>query len=436
MKKFFHYINNEVLVKAATLNTANISVKIIAGILISKCIAVYIGPQGMALIGNLRNFLSAIQSIAISGLYNGVVKFISQFKTNTLELTKTLSTVFYFGFFSSILLAFLCYYNAEFINDLIFSTNYNYTYVVETLSIVLPFYALNMFAFSIMNGFSKYKILLIINIISQILGLLVTLLLIWQNNIDGALVAVVIAPALNLLITIVGIAFRQNLMSSIKITDISFSILNKLSPYMIMALVSAIALPIVMIIIRNYLIDEIGMKAAGYWTAMTRVSDYYLMFINSLMALYILPRFAEINSRKAFRKEVFSFYKTIMPVFAGLLVIIYFSRSFLINILFTEDFRPVEDLFGYQLLGDFIRVLSMVIAYQFLAKKMFAHFIILEVFLFVIMYFSSIYLIDIFGLKGAVMGHCLSYFMHFAIILLIFGSSLFGVLADQDMDDY
>ena len=436
MKKFFHYINNEVLLKAANLNTANISVKIIAGILISKFIAIHIGPQGMALIGNLRNFLSAIQSISISGLYNGVVKFISQVKTNADELTKTLSTVFYFGFFSSILLAFLCYYNAELINDLVFSANYNYTYVVEALSIVLPFYALNMFAFSIMNGFSKYKILLIINIISQILALLVTLLLIWQNNIDGALVAVVITPALNVLITIVGIAFRQNLMSSIRITHVSFKILNSLSPYMVMALVSAIALPIVMIIIRNYLIAEIGIKAAGYWTAMTRVSDYYLMFINSLMALYILPRFAEINSRKAFRKEVFSFYKTIMPAFAGLLIIIYFSRSLLINILFTEDFRPVEDLFGYQLLGDFIRVLSMVIAYQFLAKKMFSHFIILEVFLFVMMYFSSIYLIDIFGLKGAVMGHCLSYFMHFGIILLIFGSSLFGVLADQDMDDY
>jgi PST family polysaccharide transporter len=435
LKKLFHYINNEVLLKAANLNTANISVKIIAGILISKFIAIHIGPQGMALIGNLRNFLSAIQSISISGLYNGVVKFISQVKTNADELTKTLSTVFYFGFFSSILLAFLCYYNAELINDLVFSANYNYTYVVEALSIVLPFYALNMFAFSIMNGFSKYKILLIINIISQILALLVTLLLIWQNNIDGALVAVVITPALNLLITIVGIAFRQNLMSSIRITHVSFKILNSLSPYMVMALVSAIALPIVMIIIRNYLIAEIGIKAAGYWTAMTRVSDYYLMFINSLMALYILPRFAEINSRKAFRKEVFSFYKTIMPAFAGLLIIIYFSRSLLINILFTEDFRPVEDLFGYQLLGDFIRVLSMVIAYQFLAKKMFAHFIILEVFLFVMMYFSSIYLIDIFGLKGAVMGHCLSYFMHFGIILLIFGSSLFGVLADQDMDD-
>ncbi|WP_400077636.1 O-antigen translocase [Winogradskyella sp. R77965] len=436
MKKFFNYINSEVLVKAGNLNTVNISLRIFSGILITKFIAIYIGPYGMALIGNLRNFLSAIQSLAISGLYKGVVKFISQCKDDAVELSRTLSTVFYLGFFSSVLLAFICYYNAELINDLIFSSSYNYTYIIETLAIVLPFYALNMFVFSIMNGFSKHKILLIINILGQIVGLLVTLLLIYDQNIDGALIAVSITPALNLLITIVGVAFRKNLMSSIRITQVNFSILNKLSPYMIMALVSAIAIPIVMIIIRNYIISEIGIKSAGYWTAMTRVSDYYLMFFNSLMALYILPRFSEINGKREFRKEVFSFYKTIMPVFLVLLLIIYFSRSLLISLFFTEDFRPVEDLFGFQILGDIARVLSMVIAYQFLAKKMFAHFIILEIFLFVIMYVSSIYLIDEFGLKGAVMGHCLSYFMYFGIILLLFSSSLFGVLAEDGMDDY
>ncbi|MAB48026.1 MAG: O-antigen flippase [Flavobacteriaceae bacterium] len=435
MKKFFHYINNEVLVKAASLNTANISLKILAGILISKFIALFIGPEGMALIGNLRNFLSTIQSISIAGLYNGFVKLIAKYKNHIKELTHTLSTVFYFGFFLSLLLAFLCYYNAEFVNELIFFNN-NYVYVVETMAIVLPFYALNMFVFAIMNGFSKYKILLVINITGQILGLLVTLLLIKQENIDGALIAVVITPALNLLITIVGIAFRKNLMSNINITDIQFSVLKNLSPNMIMALVSSIALPIVYIIIRNYIISEIGIKEAGYWTAVTRVSDYYLMFINSLMALYILPRFAELKSRSEFRKEVFSFYKTVLPIFAIILGIIYLSRSLLVNLLFTEEFRPVEDLMGYQILGDFMRVMSMVIAYKFLAKKMFTHFIIIEIFLFVIMYFSSIYLIDAFGLKGAVMGHCLSYLMHFGIVLLIFGSSLFGVINDEDIDDF
>jgi len=435
LKKFFHYINNEVLVKAASLNTANISIKIVAGILISKFIAIFVGPEGMALIGNLRNFFNTVQSISIAGLYKGVVKFISQYKYESSKLTGVLSTVFYLGFFASITLAFICYYNAEFINDLIFLNN-NYTYVVETLAIVLPFYALNMFVFSIMNGFSKYKILLIINIIGQILGLSVTLLLIWQDKIDGALIAVVITPALNLLITIVGIAFRKNLMSYIKITEIRFFVLRQLSPFMVMAFVSSIALPIVYIIIRNYIVSEIGIKEAGYWTAVTRVSDYYLMFINSLMALYILPRFTEIDSHKEFRKEVFSFYKTILPLFGAILAIIYLSRSLLVTILFTEEFRPIEDLFGYQILGDFMRVMSMVIAYKFLAKKMFTHFIIIEVFLFVIMYVSSIYLIDLYGLKGAVMGHCLSYLMHFAIVILIFGSSLFGILNDNGNEEF
>ncbi|WP_179317524.1 O-antigen translocase [Winogradskyella undariae] len=436
MKKFFNYINSQVLVKAANLNMANISIKIIAGILISKFIAIYIGPHGMALIGNLRNFLRALQSLSISGLYKGVVKFVSQVKNDSVELTKTLSTVFYLGFFSSVFLGFLCYYNAEFINNILFTQNYNYVYIIEALAIVLPFYALNMFTFSIMNGFSKYKNLLLINIIGQILGILITLLLIREENIDGALIAIVITPALNLLITIVGIAFRRNLMTSVKITKVSLSVLNKLSPYMVMALVSAIALSIVMIMIRNYLIDKIGINSAGYWTAMTRVSDYYLMFFNSLVALYILPRFSEINSKLEFRKEVFSFYKTMMPAFLVLLFIIYLSRSILVNILFTEDFRAVEDLFGYQILGDIARVLSMVIAYQFLAKKMFTHFLILEIFLFVIMYFSSIYLIDEFGLKGAVMGHCLSYFMYLGIILLLFSSSLFGVISEEGIEDY
>jgi PST family polysaccharide transporter len=435
LKKFIQYINNEVLVKAAGLKTANISLKILAGILISKFIAIFIGPEGMALIGNLRNFLSAVQSIAIAGLYKGLVKFIGRCKNDAVALARTLSTVFYFGFFTSMLLAFLCYFNAEHINNFIFAENYNYTYVVETMAIVLPFYALNMFAFSIMNGFSKFKILLIINIIGQILGLSVTLLLIWQEHIDGALVAVVISPALNLLITLVGILYRKNLMSSIKITNIDFSVIKNLSPYMMMALVSSIAIPIVLILIRNYIIYEIGMKEAGYWQAMNRISDYYLMFVNSLMALYILPRFSEISTRKEFRKEVFSFYKTIMPFFAIILIIIFLSRSVLVTLLFSEEFSPVTELFGYQILGDFMRVLSMVIAYQFLSKKMFAHFIVLEVFLFVIMYLSSIYFIDIFGLKGAVMGHCLSYFMHFAIILLIFGSSLFGVISPEEIED-
>lgn len=423
------------LFKVAHLNSATIATKIIAGVLTSKAIAIFIGVEGMALIGNLRNFISAIQSFAILGFYNGFVKTIAKCKDDALELSKTISTTYYLGFVSTILMSFLCYYNAEFINDILFSTNYNYAYVIQILSLALPFYALNMFCFGIMNGFSNFKMLLIINIIGQILGLAVTLYLIYIEHIDGALVAAVIAPSLIFLITLVGIINRRNLMPQIKITHVSLNVLKTFAPFAVMALVTAIALPIVSILIRNFIIEELGIKQAGYWEAMNRVSDYYLMFVTSILTLYIIPRFSEIDSKTEFRKEVFGFYKSVMPVFGIGLVLIYLLRHYVVVFVFSEEFQPAEDLFLWQLLGDFIKVLSIVISYQFLAKKMFAQFVVIEIFLVIMLYLTSVYFIEIYGVEGAVMGHFFSYLMHFLIVLLVFSNSLFGVITNEDINE-
>jgi len=427
LKKLLSYINKQVLVKVTPLQTASLLTKIIAGILTSKAIAIFIGAEGLALIGNLRNFVSSFQTISILGFYNGLVKYVAEFKDNAAKLSKTLSTVFYLGFIATIAVSTLCYFNAESINNIIFPTYNNYPYVIKIFAIVLPFYALNMFSFSIMNGFSNYKMLIVINIIGQILGLSISLLLIYQNKIEGALISLAIAEALICLITLVGIINRRTLVPLIQVKQMSLGVLKRMSPYSMMALFSSIILPLVLLAIRNYIIDNVGYKDAGFWEAMTRISKYYLMLISSLMALYILPRFSEIDGIKEFRKEVFGFYKTVMPLFAVGLIIIYLLRPFIVLGIFSEEFQPVEDLFLWQLLGDFVKVLSIVIAYQFLAKKMFWHYIVTEAFFVVILYITSVYLIDSYGVKGAVIGHFVSYLMYYGVVLLIFGSSLFGV---------
>lgn len=433
MKKLIDYINKNVLVKVTSLQSASVLTRVIAGILVSKAIAVFVGPVGLALIGNLRNFVSSFQNIATLGFYNGAVKYISEFKENVVELSKTLSTVFYVGFLSTIIVSFFCYFNADLINDIIFPTYNNYAYIIKIFAIVLPFYALNMFSFSIMNGFSKYKILIIINIIGQILGVSIALVLIYQNKIDGALISVVIAEAIIFLITLVGIINRKSLVSLIKVNNVNFDFLKKMSSYSLMALFTAVILPLVALTIRSYIIENVSYKDAGFWEAMTRISKYYLMFVSSLMALYILPRFSEIDDTKEFKKEVFSFYKTVMPILALGLIIIYFLRPFIVTVIFSDEFAPVEDLFLWQLLGDFVKVLSIVIAYQFLAKKMFWHYILTEAFLVVILYTTSVYFIDLYdGVKGAVVAHFVSYVMYYGIILLIFGSSLFGIASEKE----
>ncbi|TBN05621.1 O-antigen translocase [Hyunsoonleella flava] len=431
MKKLIDYISSKVLIKATSLKTAAVFTRVIAGLLTSKAIAVIIGAEGLALVGNLRNFVASTQTFATLGFYKGVVKYVNDFKEDLVRLSKILSTVYYVGFVMTILVSFFCYFQAETINDLIFPTYNDYEYVIKIFAIVLPFYALNMFAFSIMNGFSKYKILIIINIIGQVLSLCVALLLIYQNKLDGALISVAISESLIFLITLVGIINRKSLVPLISVGHVSLTHLKKLSSYSGMALFSAVILPLVILAIRSHIIDTIGYKDAGFWEAMLRISKYYLMMVSSLLGLYIIPRFSEINDIKEFKKEVFSLYKTIVPYFVLGLVLIYLLRPFIVLLVFTEEFEPVEDLFLWQLLGDFVKVLSMIIAYQFLAKKMFWHYIITEAFLVIILYTTSIYFIKIYGVEGAVIGHFVSYLMYYGVILLIFGSSLFGVESDK-----
>jgi len=412
---------------------ASVLTRIIGGLLTSKAIALFIGPEGLALIGNLRNFVGSFQTIATLGFYKGIVKYVSEFKDNALELSKLLSTFYYAGFISTVIVCFFCYFKAVWINDLIFPNYNDYAYIIRVFAIVLPFYALNVFSFSIMNGFSKYKILIIINIIGQILSVSIALLLIYQNKIDGALISVVIAESLIFLITLVGIINRRSLVSSLKVNNISFSYLKKMAPYSVMALFTAVLLPMVAIMIRSYIIDNIGYKDAGFWEAMTRISNYYLMLVSSLIAFYLLPRFSEINDAKEFKKEVFSFYKTILPVLILGLILMYLLRKYIVLAIFSEEFSPVEDLFIWQLLGDFVKVLAIVIAYQFLAKKMFWHYILTEAFLVITLYITSIYFINLFdGIEGAVVAHFVSYSMYFGIILLIFGGSLFGLESENE----
>ncbi|GGG54785.1 O-antigen translocase [Bizionia arctica] len=435
MKRFIKYINNNVLIKVASLNSVSLITRITGGLLTSNAIAHFIGAEGLALIGNLRNFMYSIQSLATLGLYNGVVKYIAEFKSNTVELSKTLSTTFYLGFMSTILVSFFCYFNADYLNGLIFPKYNDYSYVIEILAIALPFYTLNMFAFSIMNGFSKFKILIIINIIGQILAVAVTLILIYKNRIDGALISVVISESLIFLITVVGIVNQRSFIPLIKLSNVRFSTMKKLSSYSVMALFSAMVLPMVAIAIRTYIIDNVGFKEAGFWEAMNRISKYYLMFVSSLLTLYILPRLSELTGAKEFRNEIFNFYKTIIPVFATGLIVIYFLRTYIITLVFSSEFKPVEDLFFWQLLGDFVKVLSMVIANQFLAKRMFWHYIITEAFSVLILYVASVWFIDMYGVKGATIAHFVTYVMYYGMVLLIFSSSLFGVIQDETESD-
>ena len=426
MNSHFDKLKNNVLIKVSSFNAIGVFVKMFTGFISLKVIAVFLGPEGLALIGNLRNVLTSIQSVGTLGLYNGVVKYIAEFKNNKEELTAMLSTTYLFCFAITLILSGWLYFDPHFWNDLIFGNKYDYSFIFKTLAIALPFYTINTLCLAIINGYSKYKIYILINIVGSIIGLLITLLLVWEYRLEGAFLAIVINPAISLLITMVIIWKQMNFKKFILINKVSLKYIKRLSSYAVMALMSATILPAILIRIRNFIMNTQGIEEAGYWEAIQSISSQYMLFITTLLTIYLLPKLAEIKRSKDFKLEVVNFYKTILPVFILGFLTIYVLRNFIIRILFSEDFMAMEPLFLWQLFGDFFRIISLVIAYQFLAKRMFWQYVITEIISFCFLYFVSIYLVNHFGFIGASMAYFFNYVFYFLLLVLVFRKSFFG----------
>ena len=424
-------IGANALLRLTSYNAMAVFVRIVTGLITSKLIAFYLGPQGMALLGELRNFLSSVQSVCTLGFLDGVVKYVSEFRTNKKELKKILSTAYYVGFIGAILTGFTLYIGASYWNTLIFKNDYDFTYVFEIMAFSVPLYALNMFCIAILNGFAKYKIIIQLNIATNLIGVFITAALIIFFNIDGAFLAAILVPAIALVLTIILIINRKNFIKYIKTEKISKAYIIKYSSYMAMTVFSSMVSPWVYIAIRRRIIDIDGIENAGLWDAMLRLSDYYLMFVTTILTLYILPKLSRLQTDIAFRREIFNYYKTILPLFAGGLIVIYFLRGFIINLLFTPDFLAMKSIFIWHLLGDLIRVASIVLGYQFIAKNMLKHFIITQIISLSVIYFSSIYFIDQYGFVGASMGHAFSFAFHLLMMLFIFRKQLFFKLQPE-----
>lgn len=412
------------LFKITSLNSISVLLKIGIGLITSKVLAIFIGPTGMALVGNLRNFLTSVESVSTLGFQNGIVKYVAENKGNKLELKKIFSTLFFSLIAITIVLSSVLFWFAPYWNKIVFGNNLDYSYVFRVLAIVLPLYAASLYLVSIINGLGKFKTVIYVNSIGNIMGLFITLLFIWKWSLLGALLSIIITPSLLFLVTLYYILKDISIINSIHLDLFDFEIIKNLSHYFLMAMVSGILGPIIFLAIRNQVIQNIGLNEAGFWEAMTRISTYYLLFINTLLTVYYYPKLVTANNENETKLVFWSFYKNVLPLFIVGLIGIYLFRNLIIKILFTEDFEPVSNLFFWQLIGDFFKATSWILGLQFFAKKMTKAFIITEVLSLAILYISSFYFISFFKIEGVVIAHAFTYFMYLLVLGVYFRKSL------------
>lgn len=423
--KLIKTISRTPLFKITSLNSVSVVLKIGSGLITSKLLAVFVGPGGMALVGNLRNFLTAVETVSTLGFQNGVVKYIVANKSNEKELQRIIATVFFSLIVASLLLSGLLFVFASFWNEMVFGHNYEYVAIFKILALALPWYAVSVILLAAINGLGKFKNVIRINIVGNIIGLLFSAIMILNFSTFGALLSIVIPPALLFFVTFHHINKEIHFTAALSLRLFDTQVIRDLSAYSLMTLVSSLCGPLVFLAIRSNIIANLGVEQAGFWEAINRLSTYYLMFISTILSLYFFPKLAFATSTKATKNVFRSYYFGTLPLFIIGLAILYFLRVYVVKTLFTHDFLPMADLFLWQLTGDLFKAASLILGYQFFAKKLTVAFIATEVFSLSLMYVFSFYFIDEFGIEGVVMAHALTYFIYLLVLGTYFRKQLF-----------
>jgi PST family polysaccharide transporter len=412
------------LVKVSSLNAVSTLVRMLTGMISVKVVAEQLEPHGVALLGQLSSFSLLFLSISTGGIKNGMTKYVAQYGHSKRMYTIFLSTGFWITFTLSIVSGLVLVFGADYFSIKTLK-DAQYTPVFYVFGATIILYALNELLLSVINGFREFKKYVTINIAGSITGLVFTLVLSFAFGVYGALIGVVTYQSVVFVVTLSLITKSSRFTWKMFFGKFSKAAALRLSNFSKMAIVSLIVLPLAQMIVRTYLIEQKGTDEAGLWESMNRISNIYLTVITTSLSVYYLPKLAGLKNDADIRQEVMSVYKLLIPFLCIISLLLIAFKYYIINILFTQRFQAMQDLFYFQLLGDMLKMATWVLGYLLVAKAMAKTYIIVEIVSVTLFVLLSMLFIDSFGTIGATIGYAAAFLCQLLIMIFIFRKLLF-----------
>lgn len=415
----FKLIKKSVLLKVLSINSISIGISMLLGVFSSKIISVFLGTSGMAMLGSFRNFSAMTKSISTIGINNSIVKLVVEHKQNKEELSRIYSTFFWVFMLLSVVIASLGFLFANSISTFLFYTPI-FSFTIKLFMLCLPFMVLNVFWLAIFNGYEKFKTIVFIQIISNILIFCSTAVLIWKRQLMGGLISVAIGELIFFLITLVFL-YQKRLLFNFKIhKEVNKKVLASLTTFSFMALFSAILAPLTLIVIRKLIIQHYSIEEAGIWDALNRFSNFYMVFFSSGLTMYYMPKLASLKSEYEFKLELASYFKVLVPLVFFLLASVYFLKEYIILIAFSAEFEPMNHILIWQLAGDFVKIVTLAFGFQVVVKTMLKRYFLIESVFNAAYLGLSYFLLNQEGAKSVVQAYFYANCITLIVVLVLF----------------
>ena len=241
------------LFRTSILTSASTIIKIISTFVVQKIIAIQVGPSGIAILAQLQNFIAILTTTAGLGTNQGIVKYISEYKeSNKEKLRDVLSTSNILTFVSALVVALFSIIFSSAISVYLFNTE-EYSLIIKLISTSVIFYSFYTQFISYLNGFNEVKKYAFANIVGNLISLIITVLIVLEFGLFGALLSVAITQTI-MFFTILYFS-KSSEWFTLHNFNASFNKLtaNKLFQFSFIALTNFILTPYIEILIRNHI---------------------------------------------------------------------------------------------------------------------------------------------------------------------------------------
>ena len=407
------------LAKASLWTAASTLIKIGAGLVVVKLLAVSFGPAGVGQAGNFRQMVTVLGVLAGAGIFNGVTKFVAQYQDDPAQLNKVVGTssAMVLGFSTLLALVFLL--AAAPISQGLFGHTH-YQGLVQLVALVQMGIAWANLLLALMKGFRDAAGNALSLIAGSLIGVAAYYLCYRLGGYQGALLGLALVPALVVVPAGIMLWRRGRVPLAWLKPRLDGWLAGQLGKFTLMALITSVTLPVAYVMMRNLMAAHYSWDEVGIWQGVSSISDAYLQFITASFSVWLLPTLSRLTEKPAIGREVMRSLKFVLPAVAAASLTVWLLRDFAIWLLFSDRFTAMRDLFAWQLVGDVLKVGAYVYGYLVIAKASLRFYILAEISQFALLSGFAYWLIPAHGALGAAQAYMATYIVYFTLCSVVF----------------
>lgn len=386
----------------------------------SKIVAILIGTTGLGILGILSSTVNLILGVSRMGLDFSAVKEIAASKTNedksklSLKVAITKRLTWLTGLLGAIIILIISPLLSK-----IALGNTDFTIYFVIVSVAVLFNQMTIGNMAIIQAFSELKKLAKSTVLASFFALIFATIIYYFFGQSGIPWVIAITATTSYF-------FSKYYVSLISIDKTLLSIRNTIiEGRSMIKLGLVLSLGTLAALLNGYLVqifitnkgglEQVGLYNAGF----ILINSYVLLFFNALSKDFF-PRLSEVVSENGSVKQIVNKQAMVTVLLLTPIIVIFLVfNSFIVRLLYTEEFLPIVGMISFGIVGSIFKAISWVMGFIIIAKADTRLYIKIEIVSNLVLFVMTVIGYILNGITGIGISYLIYYILYAILIRFV-----------------